>query len=70
MRRYGVTYPVISDGSNAVFTAYGLQGLPETFFLDGQGRVRVHWIGEIFASELEQGVNLLQAPSRTPTPAP
>jgi alkyl hydroperoxide reductase subunit AhpC len=53
-------YPVVRDGTNRLFAAYGLMGLPETFFIDREGRVRAHWIGEIFGRQLEQGVRLLE----------
>ncbi len=32
------------------YRSYGLTGLPETFFIDRAGRVRIHWIGEIKSS--------------------
>jgi cytochrome c biogenesis protein CcmG/thiol:disulfide interchange protein DsbE len=33
------TYPVVRDKDNAVYRAYGLTGVPETFFVDRQGRI-------------------------------
>lgn len=33
------TYPAVRDKDNSVYRAYGLTGVPETFFVDRQGRI-------------------------------
>lgn len=33
------TYPIVRDRDNTVYRAYGLTGVPETFFVDRQGRI-------------------------------
>jgi cytochrome c biogenesis protein CcmG/thiol:disulfide interchange protein DsbE len=33
------TYPSVRDKDNSVYRAYGLTGVPETFFVDRQGRI-------------------------------
>lgn len=38
MRRFDITYPVISD-DGPLIGHYGVTGYPETFFIDRQGRV-------------------------------
>jgi cytochrome c biogenesis protein CcmG, thiol:disulfide interchange protein DsbE len=35
----GWQYPILRDGSQAVGTAYGLNGLPTTFVLNAQGQI-------------------------------
>jgi cytochrome c biogenesis protein CcmG/thiol:disulfide interchange protein DsbE len=46
--RHGVTYPIISDGSGMIGDHYGLSGVPETFFVNRQGRlVGAHILGPI-----------------------
>jgi cytochrome c biogenesis protein CcmG/thiol:disulfide interchange protein DsbE len=35
----GATYPMARDRDNRVYRAYGLTGVPETFFIDRAGRV-------------------------------
>jgi cytochrome c biogenesis protein CcmG/thiol:disulfide interchange protein DsbE len=35
----GATYPMVRDRDNRVYRAYGLTGIPETFFIDRHGRV-------------------------------
>lgn len=56
LERYGINYPSVSDGGDGTYDAYGLTGLPETYFLDRHGRVVLHSIGEISAEELEEGI--------------
>ncbi len=46
-------YPSVYDGADEVRTAYGVRGTPETFLLDGDGRVAARWIGPLPAHELE-----------------
>ena len=38
-RRYGMTYPLVHDGSPKTRDAYGVTGFPETFFVDRRGRI-------------------------------
>ena len=54
--RYDTNYVSVRDGGDATYSAYGLTGLPETYFLDRRGRVVAHWIGEISEAELAAGV--------------
>lgn len=35
----GATYPNVRDKDNSVYRAYGLTGVPETFFVDRGGRI-------------------------------
>jgi cytochrome c biogenesis protein CcmG, thiol:disulfide interchange protein DsbE len=39
IHEFGLTYPILRDGSQEVGTDYGLNGLPTTFILDAQGRI-------------------------------
>jgi cytochrome c biogenesis protein CcmG/thiol:disulfide interchange protein DsbE len=39
MRRYRVTYPVVYDGKGSTIGRWGLQGYPETFFVDRTGKL-------------------------------
>jgi len=39
MRRFGMTYPVVYDGSGSTLGKWGVTGFPETFFVDRQGRL-------------------------------
>ena len=46
-RRYGMTYPIVYDRDKEAVRAYGLTGLPETFFIDRRGRVVGQIIGNV-----------------------
>jgi peroxiredoxin len=46
VRRLGVSYETLLDGEGEVARAYGVQGLPTTFFVDGQGILRARILGE------------------------
>ena len=39
MRRFGLTYPVVYDGEGSTLGRYGVNGFPETFFVDRTGRL-------------------------------
>jgi cytochrome c biogenesis protein CcmG/thiol:disulfide interchange protein DsbE len=48
MAHHGVTYPIVQDGSGRIGDKYGLTGVPETFFIDRNGRlVGSHIIGTV-----------------------
>ena len=38
-KRFGVTYPVVYDGSGSTLGKWGVTGFPETFFVDRSGRL-------------------------------
>ena len=38
-KRYGLTYPIVYDGSGSTLGKWGVTGFPETFFVDRQGRL-------------------------------
>lgn len=65
MRGLGLTYEGALDPEAAVAERYGVVGLPLTYFIDRQGRVRNKILGEASAkvfAELADG--LLQEPAR------
>jgi len=66
MRRFGQTYPSVRDGGDDTYRAYGLTGLPETFFIDRAGRVRAHVIGEVSARQLEDGLAVARSRQGAP----
>lgn len=49
MRETGATFPNVRDKDNTVYRAYGLTGVPETFFIDRQGRIVRKFPGAVFA---------------------
>jgi cytochrome c biogenesis protein CcmG/thiol:disulfide interchange protein DsbE len=56
LERYRTNYVSVRDGGDSTYSAYGLTGLPETYYLDGGGRIVAHSVGEISAAELEAGI--------------
>lgn len=52
----GITYEVLLDTDGAVARAYGVSGLPTTFFLDRQGRLAARILGESTPEVFEQVV--------------
>jgi cytochrome c biogenesis protein CcmG, thiol:disulfide interchange protein DsbE len=56
LERYDANYISVRDGGDSTYRAYGLTGLPETYFLDVRGRVVAHTVGELSASGLDAGI--------------
>jgi cytochrome c biogenesis protein CcmG/thiol:disulfide interchange protein DsbE len=59
LARYKVNYVSVRDGTDRTYTSYGLTGVPETYFIDPQGRAVEHAVGAISRRELEDGIRLL-----------
>jgi cytochrome c biogenesis protein CcmG/thiol:disulfide interchange protein DsbE len=64
LRRYRANYVSVRDGGGSTYSAYGLTGLPETYYLDATGRVIVHSLGEVSSEELEQGIGAAMSERR------
>ena len=47
MDEEGYTLPIYFDEAREGAQAYGLTGVPETFFIDAEGIVRAHFVGPI-----------------------
>jgi cytochrome c biogenesis protein CcmG/thiol:disulfide interchange protein DsbE len=48
LERHGITYTTVRDGSGSIGDRYGLTGVPETYFVNRQGRlVGSHILGPI-----------------------
>jgi cytochrome c biogenesis protein CcmG, thiol:disulfide interchange protein DsbE len=59
LRELAVPYPSVREKGDRVYRAYGLTGVPETYYLDGAGRIVAHSPGALSRAELEQNVRLL-----------
>jgi len=59
LRRYKVNYVSVRDGSGSTYGAYGLTGVPETYFIDREGRAVGHAVGAISRRDLERSVRAL-----------
>ena len=61
----GITYPVGTDADFRVSaTVYGLNGEPNTFFIDSSGRVVGHVIGAVTPVQLDQWIRRLTGSDR------
>jgi cytochrome c biogenesis protein CcmG/thiol:disulfide interchange protein DsbE len=56
LREHGVPYPSARDGSHETYDDFGLTGVPETFYLDADGRAVGHDLGRVTREELEEGI--------------
>jgi cytochrome c biogenesis protein CcmG/thiol:disulfide interchange protein DsbE len=55
-REFGTPYVSVRDRGNRTYEDYGLTGVPETYYLDGRGRIVAHSPGVISRTSLEQGI--------------
>ena len=56
VRKYGLTFPSLRDGSGDFAETWGLTGYPESFLLDKQGRVAAAQRGPIDRAWVDQHV--------------
>jgi cytochrome c biogenesis protein CcmG/thiol:disulfide interchange protein DsbE len=63
LREFDVPYVSLRDGDDDTFNAYGLTGVPETYFVDGEGRIVAHIPGAVTRETLETGIAKLMAAS-------
>jgi cytochrome c biogenesis protein CcmG/thiol:disulfide interchange protein DsbE len=59
LTRYKVNYVSVRDGTDRTYSAYGLTGVPETYFIDRQGRIVGHKIGQASNADLTIGIDTL-----------
>jgi cytochrome c biogenesis protein CcmG/thiol:disulfide interchange protein DsbE len=53
LQRYGATYQNGPDPAGHIAIDYGLTGVPETFLIDGAGRIAHHFVGPLDQSTLD-----------------
>jgi cytochrome c biogenesis protein CcmG/thiol:disulfide interchange protein DsbE len=61
LERYDVRYVSVRDGSGATGDAYGITGVPETYWIDARGLIVDHYAGQISRRQLEDGIRKAQA---------
>jgi len=59
--QFGITFPHVRDPGNGTQRAWGVTGLPETYFIAADGRVVGHVIGTVDAAQLREGVAAARA---------
>jgi cytochrome c biogenesis protein CcmG, thiol:disulfide interchange protein DsbE len=63
-RHYGVTYPVASDPAATTAGAFGVAGLPQTFFLNARHQIVDRVYGAVTQAALAKGVKLMDQPAK------
>lgn len=53
---YALAFPSLIDPGSGTAINYGVSGVPETFFIDGEGVIRSHVRGGLHADNLAQGL--------------
>ena len=61
LARYGTTYPNGAGGAGAISVAYGMRGVPETYFIAPDGTIVRKWNGPLTAAGLDQFLAELKA---------
>jgi len=59
VRRYGLSYPQLRDADGDVSHDYGTTGLPESYLIDPQGKVKLHAVGTVDEEYLRDQVEPL-----------
>ena len=62
LRELDVPYVAVRDKGSGTYTSYGLTGVPETYYLDRQGRIVAHSIGAVSRRELEEQLRAALGP--------
>ncbi len=52
IRQYGVAYPVVSDPKGAVYIDYGVVGVPETYLVTREGKIKQKLVGPVDPNRL------------------
>jgi cytochrome c biogenesis protein CcmG, thiol:disulfide interchange protein DsbE len=61
IRDFDLTFPNAPDRSGKVSVDYGVYGVPETFFIDRQGRIRSKHVGAVTDQVFRESVDALLA---------
>jgi cytochrome c biogenesis protein CcmG/thiol:disulfide interchange protein DsbE len=61
-RAKGVGYPLAFDPDMSAASAYGVNGLPQTFFLNARHQIVAHALGVVTSAQLATDLSLMTAP--------
>lgn len=59
LRQFNITYDSVIDASGNTAIDYGVSGIPETFFIDRDGKIRRHFVGPIGDQQLASFIDEL-----------
>jgi cytochrome c biogenesis protein CcmG, thiol:disulfide interchange protein DsbE len=54
--KYGLTYPVVHDGSGEIAQLYAVNAIPTTIFFDGTGKQAAYMVGAMNLAGFEEGL--------------
>lgn len=60
IQTFRITYPNGRDSGSLIARAYGIQGVPETFFIDPDGNLAGAWRGPLTEEAMQQFLPLIQ----------
>lgn len=63
-RKYRMNYVSVRDRTDGAYRAYGLTGVPETYYIDARGHIVAHSPGEVTREDLERGIAAATAAAR------
>jgi len=58
LRRQGSSYPTLLDPGGQTAIAYGVYGVPETYFIDGEGKIVAKYVGPLNVADLMERLRL------------
>lgn len=58
--RHKLTFPILLDKDRAVMNRYGVTFLPSSFFIDKEGKVVAHHVGELNEGMIEEYLNRIK----------
>jgi len=58
--KYGITYPVVMDLDGSIGNAWGVTGIPTTFFIDSSGNVQASIVGASTQAQFEDKLKSIQ----------
>ena len=61
LKQHGSGYPTLVDVGGKTAIAYGVGGVPETFFIDAKGVIREKYAGPLSAPMIEERIQRLMA---------
>jgi cytochrome c biogenesis protein CcmG/thiol:disulfide interchange protein DsbE len=64
LARQGKAYPSLMDDDGKTAMAYGIYGVPETFFVDAQGRIAAKYTGPLGPDAVAQNLALARGGKR------
>jgi cytochrome c biogenesis protein CcmG, thiol:disulfide interchange protein DsbE len=70
LREHGGGYPSLMDADGKTAIAYGIFGVPETYFIDPEGRVTAKFVGPLSPELLAENLRKARAPVRAASGGP